>query len=83
MAGEEADALNAYFFGDLMHDAQQIGQVGSVFDVHPVAIHNLTEQRHFLNALPRQAANMGDDLANAPAALDAAPEGDDAKRVQA
>ena len=79
MAREKANAFNSQFFGDLMHDAQQIGQVGSVGDIHTVAVDDLPEQRHFLHALPRQAANMSDDFTDSPAALHAAAEGDDAE----
>ena len=69
------------FFGDLMDDAQQIRQIGTVRDVLAVAIHDLPQQRDFLDALPRQAAHVRDDFADAAAALDAAPERDNAERA--
>src|SRR5581483_10858048 len=50
-------------------------------DVLAIAIHDLTEQRDFLHALPRQAAHLGHDFTHTAAALDTAPEGDDAERA--
>ena len=78
MRGQEADALDAL---DLMDDAQQRGQVWTIGDVLAVAIHDLSEQRDFLDALRCQRTDLRHDISHGTAALDAAPEGDDAERA--
>ena len=44
----------------------------------PLAVYDLTEQGDFFDALRRQRADFGDDIADGTAALDAALVGDDA-----
>ena len=75
MRGQEADALDAIHFVD---QAQQTGQVGAIGDVFAVAVYDLTQQGDFFDALRRQRADFGDDIAHGAAALDAALVGDDA-----
>src|SRR5690606_14279351 len=79
VAGEAANARSPAFFRRVMDDMQQVCQIGPVGAVLAVAIHNLTEQRDFFHALPRETADVCDDLANAAAALDTTPERDDAE----
>ena len=54
-------------------------KIRPVVKVLAVAIDDLTEQRHFFHALFRQRPHLVRDLADGPAALDAAPERDDAE----
>ena len=79
VAGQEANPLHARLLGGIMHNPQQVRQVGTIGDIFAIAVDNLPQQRNFFDALPRQTANMRDNLANAPAAFNAAPERDDAK----
>ncbi len=79
MAGEEANALQPRLLGHIMDRAQQVGQIGAVGDVFAVAVDDLPQQGDLSDALPGQAAHVGDDFANAAAAFDTTPEGDDAE----
>ncbi len=74
--GQEADALDAF---DLMHDAQQAGKIWPIGDVLAVTVDDLAEQSNFLDALRRQRADLGHDVADRAGALHAAPVGDDAE----
>jgi len=80
---QKADAFQPGFLGDNRErcaaNPPKSGPSGMSF---AVAIHNLTEQRHFFDTLPCQTAHVRDDFADASAALDAAPIGDDARRCR-
>ena len=59
--GQEADALQAV---DIVEHAQQVGQAWALAHVVAIAIHYLSEQGHFLDALRHQGAHLAADLAN-------------------
>ena len=78
MRGQEANTLDAV---NAVDHAQQIGQIGAVAEILAIAIDDLAQERHFLHALRRQRADFARDVADRPAALDAAPKRDDAERA--
>ncbi len=77
--GQEANTFDAFRARRVMHDAQQTREIGPVRDILAVAIDDLAEERYFLDALCGERADLRDDVAHRAAALDPAPEGDDAK----
>jgi len=76
MRRQEADSLYAV---DLVHNAQQARQVRCVRNVLAVPVHDLTEQRHFLDALVRQRTDLGRDIPDGTAPLHAPSKRDDAE----
>jgi hypothetical protein len=74
--GQEADALQTF---DIVDDAQQFRQAGPIGYILAIAVDDLPQQGDLSHALGDQGAHFGDDLAHVPAALHAAPVGDDAE----
>ena len=76
MRGQEADPFQAV---DLVQYPQQVLQARSIFQIHPVAVDDLAQEGDLAHTLLHQRAALTCNLADRPAAFDAAPEGDDAE----
>jgi len=78
MRSEKANALDAIHF---MDDTQETCEIRTIRDILAITVNDLTEQSHFLHALRGERTDLRDDIANGTAALDAAPERNDAERT--
>src|SRR5215216_4940977 len=78
MRGEETDAFDAIHF---MDHAQEPSQIWSVRNVLAVAVHDLPEERYFLDALFGERTDLCDDITDGTTALDTASERDDTERT--
>src|SRR5215207_4871130 len=76
MRCEEADTLDAFH---LMDHAQQAREVRTIGYILAITVNDLTEERHLPDALRGKRTDLGNNIAYGTAALNAAPEGDDAK----
>ncbi len=76
MRSQEADAFDPL---DLMNNAQQTCEVGTIGNILAIAVNDLTEKRDFLHALRGERTNLRNNVANGATALYAASERDDAE----